>query len=345
MAGDYQPEIVHALAFQTQSGAGQHRRDGPLCRKRPARAVRGVGPAGFHCRPEAGTAQRFSSPERIRFTIFRPDWSSPEALARVPHSIHLGLYDDETGSRCAWHVPESHYLEAWGDILAIDGTPSLIQPMIEPLYPDTLRCWKSSRSSSICRAQAGYDIVHDFWQSRLSGVAERVGALAEQGRGRRRARRPTRRRPSPVPSASADGVTPPPVGSSAPRRPAAGSNDLDFSSRTRRWTTAATRTMLASGIAAAADQADVGQRRHGQPETAKERGLHIGDVVGSTANRRDGGRAGVDSAGACGRVRERDARLRPHATWARWPMAWASMRTSSARSDPDAVVRWSRSRR
>ena len=46
-----------------------------------------------------------------------PELDVPAALARIPHTVHLGLYDNETGSRCAWHLPESHYLEAWGDIL------------------------------------------------------------------------------------------------------------------------------------------------------------------------------------------------------------------------------------
>ena len=52
----------------------------------------------------------------------------------VPFSIRLGLYEDETSLRCKWHVPRSHYLEAWGDGRAWDGTISVQQPMIEPLY-------------------------------------------------------------------------------------------------------------------------------------------------------------------------------------------------------------------
>ncbi len=55
-------------------------------------------------------------------------------LEKVPVSIHLGLYCDETGKRCAWHAPQAHFLEAWGDARAWDGTLSLSQPLIEPLY-------------------------------------------------------------------------------------------------------------------------------------------------------------------------------------------------------------------
>ena len=56
------------------------------------------------------------------------------ALKNVGLSIHLGLYFDETASYCQWHVPETHELESWGDARAYDGTISLTQPLVEPLY-------------------------------------------------------------------------------------------------------------------------------------------------------------------------------------------------------------------
>lgn len=56
------------------------------------------------------------------------------ALARAKVSVHLGLTDDETGARCTWHLPAAHFLESWGDGLAQDGTLTLVQPLIAPLF-------------------------------------------------------------------------------------------------------------------------------------------------------------------------------------------------------------------
>ncbi len=56
------------------------------------------------------------------------------ALAKVETSVHYGLYRDETGRECTWHLNATHELEAWGDALAYDGTASIQQPSIAPLY-------------------------------------------------------------------------------------------------------------------------------------------------------------------------------------------------------------------
>ncbi|TWT45247.1 Tetrathionate reductase subunit B precursor [Phycisphaerae bacterium RAS1] len=57
-----------------------------------------------------------------------------DALAKAKSAIHLSLFDDETSRLCTWHVPRAHYLEAWGDTRSYDGTVTLTQPLIEPLY-------------------------------------------------------------------------------------------------------------------------------------------------------------------------------------------------------------------
>ena len=56
------------------------------------------------------------------------------ALAKVPTSIHLSLYRDETSRRSTWHLPLSHYLESWGDSLSVSGSRLVAQPLIAPLF-------------------------------------------------------------------------------------------------------------------------------------------------------------------------------------------------------------------
>ena len=64
------------------------------------------------------------------------DFGFADALknTNIPLRVHLGLYQNETAELCQWHVNEAHYLEAWGDGRAYDGTVSIVQPLIAPLY-------------------------------------------------------------------------------------------------------------------------------------------------------------------------------------------------------------------
>jgi molybdopterin-containing oxidoreductase family iron-sulfur binding subunit len=55
-------------------------------------------------------------------------------LAQVPLRVRLGLYHDETAFHCHWSLPQSHFLESWGDGRALDGTITLQQPLIAPMY-------------------------------------------------------------------------------------------------------------------------------------------------------------------------------------------------------------------
>jgi MoCo/4Fe-4S cofactor protein with predicted Tat translocation signal len=168
--GEGQPQVVHEIA-QFLNNLLSLGNTVVRYRERPAPRTASIASADFISALRSGAAQTlliagvnpiYDLPLELKFA---------EALGRVPHMVHLGLYDDETGSRCTWHLPESHYLEAWGDILAIDGTPSLIQPMIQPLYPDTMSLLEMMSLFVDLPPRAGYDIVHDFWEARLSLVA------------------------------------------------------------------------------------------------------------------------------------------------------------------------------
>jgi molybdopterin-containing oxidoreductase family iron-sulfur binding subunit len=56
------------------------------------------------------------------------------ALEKLEHLYHYGLHIDETARKADWHVPATHDLESWGDLRAFDGTASIVQPLIAPLY-------------------------------------------------------------------------------------------------------------------------------------------------------------------------------------------------------------------
>jgi molybdopterin-containing oxidoreductase family iron-sulfur binding subunit len=56
------------------------------------------------------------------------------ALAKVETSVHLCEFVNETSQKTSWHVPRSHFLETWGDARTWDGTISIAQPLIAPLY-------------------------------------------------------------------------------------------------------------------------------------------------------------------------------------------------------------------
>jgi molybdopterin-containing oxidoreductase family iron-sulfur binding subunit len=92
-------------------------------------------------------------------------------LYKVPRRIHLGLYRDETAEFSHWHVPEAHYLESWGDTRAIDGTATLQQPLIEPLYGG-----KSALELIAALAddeeRPGLDLLREVWRGRAPAGEE-----------------------------------------------------------------------------------------------------------------------------------------------------------------------------
>jgi molybdopterin-containing oxidoreductase family iron-sulfur binding subunit len=91
------------------------------------------------------------------------DINFAEALDKVVNSIHLSPNRDETSQKTTWHIPLSHYLESWGDCRAADGTLSLIQPLIAPLYEshDSIEML-SLITSGI--EQKSHDVLRSTWE-------------------------------------------------------------------------------------------------------------------------------------------------------------------------------------
>lgn len=137
IAGDNQPPVVHALAHAINAAIGS------------------VGQTVVYTEPMSPGTER-TQVEQLRELIAdidagkvkmlvilggNPVYNTPadlklnhERLMKAGTTVHLGQHFDETAENCFWHVHEKHFLESWSDTRAYDGTASIIQPLIAPLY-------------------------------------------------------------------------------------------------------------------------------------------------------------------------------------------------------------------
>jgi len=175
IAGEGQPAVVHAIAHAVNQRLGA------------------VGTTVVHTAPvEAEPVDQTASLQTLVREMERgevdclvildqnPVYAAPAdvrfkaRLERVPLRIHLGLYDDETAELCQWHVPAAHYLESWSDVRAHDGTASIVQPLIAPLY-DGKTAHELLAAFLEGSKQSPYELVRETW-----GVAGDDPALAER---------------------------------------------------------------------------------------------------------------------------------------------------------------------
>ncbi len=135
MAGDGQPSIVHALVAEMNKALGA-----------VGRTVQ------YYADPEPERPDHISAIKQLvaemnagKVTALlivggNPAYDAPadlkfaDALTNVKSSVHLSLHDDETSQLCGWQLSRAHYLESWGDARTYDGTVSIIQPLIGPLF-------------------------------------------------------------------------------------------------------------------------------------------------------------------------------------------------------------------
>jgi molybdopterin-containing oxidoreductase family iron-sulfur binding subunit len=135
IAGDEQPPVVHALAHAMNQALGN------------------VGKTVVYTDPVEAAPQNqleaiktlvgeMSSGAVDLLLIFggNPVYSAPadlefgKALDKVATRAYWSSHADETAELCHWHVPATHPLETWSDARAYDGTITIQQPLIEPLY-------------------------------------------------------------------------------------------------------------------------------------------------------------------------------------------------------------------
>ncbi len=96
------------------------------------------------------------------------DLKFSEKLSKVNLAIYHGLYVDETAYLCHWNIPDAHPLESWGDARAYDGTVTLIQPLIAPLYEGRTAAEVLATFTSQPDRRA-YAIVKDYWTRAFAG--------------------------------------------------------------------------------------------------------------------------------------------------------------------------------
>ena len=165
VAGLWQPPEVHALvcAINQQLGA-------------VGKTVRYIEPVEVSPPTEQHSLEHLAADmqagkvEMLFILGGNPVYTAPggasfsEAMLKVPYRVHLGLYEDETSRLCDWHIPDLHYLETWGDIRAYDGTATIQQPLIAPLYDGR----SVYEIVSVLLDKVGpksYDIVRDYWKA------------------------------------------------------------------------------------------------------------------------------------------------------------------------------------
>jgi MoCo/4Fe-4S cofactor protein with predicted Tat translocation signal len=172
LVGDHQPPAVHAFAHAINARLGN------------------IGKTVFYSDPvDANPINQTESLKdlvedmrggRVDLLVVlggNPAYDAPADLnfadaltnGRIPLRVHHGLYQNETAELCQWHVNATHELEAWGDACAYDGTVSIIQPLIAPLYNGKSALEFVALLSGKAEA-TGYDLTRAYWQKQHTGV-------------------------------------------------------------------------------------------------------------------------------------------------------------------------------
>jgi molybdopterin-containing oxidoreductase family iron-sulfur binding subunit len=102
----------------------------------------------------------YDAPRDWAFSVFE------QKLKKVHTVVHLSSHYNETSEFSHWHIPETHFLEGWGDARAYDGTASVIQPLIAPLY-QAHSAFEVLAAFTDKPGVTSYDAVRDYVKSAL----------------------------------------------------------------------------------------------------------------------------------------------------------------------------------
>jgi MoCo/4Fe-4S cofactor protein with predicted Tat translocation signal len=170
IAGEQQPPGVHALAHAMNDALGNVGQTVDYTDPVEANPVNGLASlkalvgdmqgAQVDTLLMLGVNPVYNAPADLRFGA---------NLLKVRTRIHLSLYEDETAELCHWHIPEAHFLEAWGDARAYDGSLSIIQPLIAPLY-DGKSAYEILAVLAGQAGTTGHEVVRGYWQRQRPGA-------------------------------------------------------------------------------------------------------------------------------------------------------------------------------
>ena len=167
LAGEGQPAEVHALAHRMNGALGNIGKTVDFIQPPvEVRELSGESMAALVTDMHAGRVDTLLILDGNPVYDAAADLDFARALQRVPASIHSGLLVDETAAQCAWHVPAAHELETWGDARGFDGTVSIQQPLIAPLYGGK----PPLELLGLLTGQLGFtshDVVRATWLQRL----------------------------------------------------------------------------------------------------------------------------------------------------------------------------------
>jgi MoCo/4Fe-4S cofactor protein with predicted Tat translocation signal len=164
IAGDQQPPIVHELAHVMNHWLGNEGKTVVYTQTAEAEPVNQLDSLR-----DLVADMNAGKVDLLLIVGGNPVYTAPadlqfaEAMGKVQLRAHLSLYEDETSALCHWQVPEAHFLEAWSDARAYDGTVSIVQPLIAPLYGGR-SAHEVLAAFSDRPERSGYDLVRQQWK-------------------------------------------------------------------------------------------------------------------------------------------------------------------------------------
>jgi molybdopterin-containing oxidoreductase family iron-sulfur binding subunit len=162
--GEHQPPAVHALAQAINSHLGNIGQTVEFIPPVSARLGDPIQSLKALCDDiDAGKVQVLVILGGNPVFTAPADFAVADRIRKVSLRVRLGLYDDETSRLCQWHIPEAHYLETWGDTRTFDGTCTIMQPLIAPLYGGR-SAYEVVAAFSDQPTQTGHELVRAHWQ-------------------------------------------------------------------------------------------------------------------------------------------------------------------------------------